>query len=240
MNAPTAHHTDPSTQSDQDRAAIKAEFERERGYWRPWNDTLLRERPSFLRQYAHYAGYPARTGPLSTRMVELIYVALDASASHLFESGLRTHMRKALEAGACAADLFDVLHLVAAQGLECVAQAAALLAEESASTLPAPPTTEPMQALEQLDPAYAAMVRDFMDLGDDTARPGLSAAERRLVQVALHACFTASNPEAVRRYLRQGLDAGLSRAELLQAIQLGAHLSVHGTALGAQVFESLR
>jgi alkylhydroperoxidase/carboxymuconolactone decarboxylase family protein YurZ len=121
--------------SDIDREAIQAEFVRERGYWRPWTDTLLRERPEFLRQYARYAGYPARTGPMSDRMVELTYVALDASASHLFESGLRTHMGKALECGATPADIFDVLHLVATQGLEAAGQAAVILAQETNPTM---------------------------------------------------------------------------------------------------------
>ena len=32
---------------------------------------------------------------------------------------------------------------------------------------------------------------------------------------------------------------GLTPRQMLQAMQLGAHLSVHGTALGAQIFETL-
>jgi NAD(P)-dependent dehydrogenase (short-subunit alcohol dehydrogenase family) len=40
-----------------DRESIKAEFQRERGYWRPWTETLLRERPQFLQTYAKYAGH---------------------------------------------------------------------------------------------------------------------------------------------------------------------------------------
>jgi hypothetical protein len=35
------------------------------------------------------------------------------------------------------------------------------------------------------------------------------------------------------------LSQGLKPAELLQAIQLGAHLAVHGTALGADVFRQV-
>ncbi|SCU74817.1 conserved hypothetical protein [Cupriavidus necator] len=221
-----------------DRAAIKAEFVRERGYWRPWTETLLREHPAFLRAYARYAGHPARRGPLSERMVELIYIALDASGSHLFEPGLRTHMTRALDLGVRPAELFDVLHLVAAQGLDGVTQAAALLAEECGL---APDSGhacgDALSALRALDPDYAAAVHEFLALhgpGD-----GLSAAEKCLLRVALAACFTAHHPEALRQHLREGLRFGLQRAELLQAIQLGAHLAVHGTALGAQVYASL-
>lgn len=232
------------TAMDPGRAAIKAAFIRERGYWRPWVDTLLRERPRFVQAYADYAGHPARTGPLSARMVELLYVALDASGSHLFEAGLRTHMAKALESGATRVDVFDVLHLVCAQGLEAVVQAAVILAEESrarpAATCVAG-SDDPLAALAQLDPAFAAVVREFLNV--DTLResgPGLTPAEQCLVRIALNACFTAHQPAALRQHLRQGLTLGLSTPEMLQAIQLGAHLAVHGTALGAQVAESLR
>jgi hypothetical protein len=55
----------------------------------------------------------------------------------------------------------------------------------------------------------------------------------------MHACFTAFNPVALRASIRKGLELGLTPRQMLQAMQLGAHLSVHGTALGAQIFETL-
>ena len=113
-----------------DRDVIKARFIAERGYWRPWTDALLRHNPRFLDRYAAYAGHPARVGPLTAKQVELIYVALDASSTHLFASGLKTHMEKALHSGATPQEILDVLHLVAAQGLDSVYQAVAMLAEE--------------------------------------------------------------------------------------------------------------
>ncbi|WP_254599995.1 carboxymuconolactone decarboxylase family protein [Cupriavidus gilardii] len=227
------------------RDAIRAEFIRERGYWRPWTETLLREHPAFLQGYARYAGHPARHGPLGERMVELIYVALDASGSHLFEAGVRTHMARAIELGVRPAELFDVLHLVAAQGLDGVTQGAALLAEECGmggmggdrTGKRADADADPLSALAALDPAYAAAVRDFLALPSPGA--GLTDAEKCLLRVALAACFTAHHPQALRQHLRAGLALGLPPAALLQAIQLGAHLAVHGTALGAQVYASL-
>lgn len=225
-----------TTPSDFDRDAIRAEFERERGYWRPWTETLLQERPSFLLSYARYAGHPARTGPLSARMVELIYVGLDASSSHLFESGLRVHMQKALETGASRQDVFDVLHLVAAQGLECAVQGAAILAEETADPH-AVGRTSAWDWLAEQDPGYVEVSRNFVD--DPASLQGLTTAERSLIQIALNACFTAFNPQSLRHHIRQGLALGLDTDQMLQAIQLGAHLSVHGTALGAQVYASL-
>jgi alkylhydroperoxidase/carboxymuconolactone decarboxylase family protein YurZ len=241
-------HQEPS---DAGRARIKDYFVAERGYWRPWTETMLQANPAFVQQYARYAGYPARSGPLSARMVELIYVGLDASASHLFESGLRTHVKRALEAGATPADVFDVLHLVAVQGVASACQAAAIVEELSAAAGP-PPLDAALQArigrlgashalalepMARMDPGYAGVLLDFLEQG----RPGtgLAPTERSLVQLALHACFTAFNPAAVREIVATALAQGLQRAELLQAIQLGAHLAVHGSALGADVFRQV-
>jgi alkylhydroperoxidase/carboxymuconolactone decarboxylase family protein YurZ len=243
----------PHDMTDAELARIKDSFIAERGYWRPWTETMLRACPGFVAQYARYAGYPARTGPLTERMVELIYVALDSSSSHLFESGLQTHMKRALEVGATKADIFDVLHLVAVQGAVSVGQAAGILSElagppEAGSiddgALQAridalgPAHALSLAAVARMAPGYAEVLLDFIEKG----RPGtgLSAAERSLVQVALHACFTAFNPDATRQVLSVALSQGVAPAELLQAIQLGSHLAVHGTALGANVFRHLQ
>jgi len=216
-----------------DLDAIRADFIRQRGYWRPWTETLLQEHPALVQAYARYAGHPAAHGPLSERQIELLYIALDASGSHLFEPGLRTHMARALAVGVRPAEVFETLHLVAAQGLDGVSQGAALLAELCGLA----PDNDPLAALHQLDPAYARAVQDFVALPGPPE--GLAPSDRGLIRVALAACFTAHHPGALRHHLQQGLQAGLTPAALLQAIQLGAHLAVHGTALGAQVYVSL-
>lgn len=251
-----------------DRDAIKARFIAERGYWRPWTEALLRHNPRFLDRYAAYAGHPARVGPLTAKQVELIYVALDGSSTHLFASGLKTHMEKALAAGATPQEILDVLHLVAAQGLDSVYQAVSILAEErdrlagelgaggrqddaagvTPSTLvpelrarieqlnvPAAPPA--LSLMQELDPGYLPVLLDFLEHG----RPdeGLADADRALIEVALFACFTGHDRQALRQRIRAALEEGSPAAALLQAIQLGAHLSVHGTALGADTLAAL-
>nr|WP_235490966.1 carboxymuconolactone decarboxylase family protein [Achromobacter sp. DMS1] len=192
-----------------DTDAIKARFIAARGYWRPWTEALLRANPDFLARYADYAGYPAQTGPLSPRMVELLYIALDASATHLHEAGLATHMRLARQAGASDADIFDVLHLVTLQGVSAVLQAADLLHAAAPPSCPDNPRAlrarigklRPEQAasllrLAALDPGYVAVLLDFAEQG--APANGLSHAERLLVRLALHACFTHGDMAATR------------------------------------------
>lgn len=230
---------------------IKARFVAARGYWRPWTDAMLRANPGFLAHYATYAGHPASTGPLTARMVELIYVALDASATHLYEAGLATHLRMAREAGATDADVFDVLHLVTMQGLSAVLRAADLLHE--AAPLPALEGQHPLRdriaalwpeqapsllRLAAQDAGYVTVLLDFLEGGAPAS--GLAKAERLLVRIALHACFTQGDMATTRALIGEGLARGLSRRDILQAIQLGAHLAVHGAALGATVHARMR
>ncbi|MDB5898956.1 MAG: hypothetical protein JWP22_4376 [Ramlibacter sp.] len=243
---PIHDEADPASE----RERIKAFFIQERGYWRPWTQTMLAVNPGFLQHYARYAGYPARKGPLTARMVELIYVGLDASSSHLFASGLHTHMKRAREVGASEADIFDVLHVVTVQGVTSVCQATDILAEFTDARVAAvDPALQvridslgaryalSLQAIARLDPGYVEALLSFVEQGSPEA--GLTPGERSLVQLALHACFTAFNPGAVRRIIGTALSQGVTPPELLQAIQLGAHLAVHGTALGADVFRQV-
>ncbi len=226
------------------RDAIKALYLRERGYWRHWNEVLLELRPSFLVSYADYAGYPASKGLLSERMVELVYVALDASATHLFSSGLKLHMQKALDCGASDADILDVLVLVCLQAagsvvdamdeVMCVygnvrAEQGGSSSEHCATALGLP--TELLARLLPLDPPYFLRLQALAESG--VSKEGLSATERCLVQIALHACFTGVNSTALRAGIECAYRLGVPQDAVLQVIQMSAHLAVHGTAMGS-------
>lgn len=234
--------------------ALKEAYIRARGYWRPWTEGLLRLDPAFLETYGNYAGYPAATGLLSPKMRELIYVALDGSATHLFRSGLALHMQLALESGATAQEIVDVLRLATAQGLEGCYVGVGILAEELAlagldsdqATL-----TNEQKALRE---AYVAQFGDWPDFIDLWLRadPGyfaamldLLAGGRRaggldeqsscLITLALNGCFTALNPHGLRLQIRRALRLGIDRREILQVLQMTAHLGVHACAIGVPI-----
>ena len=50
------------------------------------------------------------------------------------------------------------------------------------------------------------------------------------------AAFTEGNRGALQALIPHALTQGVTRAEILQVIQLGAHLAVHGASLGATVY----
>jgi alkylhydroperoxidase/carboxymuconolactone decarboxylase family protein YurZ len=234
--------------------ALKDAYIKARGYWRPWTEGLLRLDPAFLETYGNYAGYPAATGPLSARMCELIYVALDGSATHLFRPGLALHLRLALEQGATAQEIIDVLRLATAQGLDGCNVAVKILDEELAAAglePPRPALTAEQQALRD---AYVAAFGDWPDfcerwlrhdagyfaamldlLAGDRAAGGLDKASRCLISVALNACFTAFDPHGLRVQIRRALRLGIDQAEIMQVLQMTAHLGVHACAVGVPI-----
>jgi alkylhydroperoxidase/carboxymuconolactone decarboxylase family protein YurZ len=107
----------PLTESEEQ---LKAEFIRVRGYWSELWDGVLALDPDFFESYFRFSAVPFEAGVLEPKVKELIYVAIDASTTHLFEPGIRIHVRNALGHGATPAEIMAVLELTAVQGMETV------------------------------------------------------------------------------------------------------------------------
>jgi alkylhydroperoxidase/carboxymuconolactone decarboxylase family protein YurZ len=63
---------------------------------------------------------------------ELIYVAIDASTTHLYEPGVRQHIRNALGYGASKEEVMEVLELVSVLGIHACTLGVPVLLEELA------------------------------------------------------------------------------------------------------------
>ena len=77
--------------------------------------------------YIEFSSVPWRTGVLSPKVKELIYCAFDASATHLYEQGLKLHMRNAIGYGATKEEIMEVLEIVSLIGMHGAEAAAPLL-----------------------------------------------------------------------------------------------------------------
>jgi alkylhydroperoxidase/carboxymuconolactone decarboxylase family protein YurZ len=109
---------------------LKAAFERERGYWNPFWDGLLRFDPGFFAAYTDFSSIAWRQGPLAPKEKELIYTAFDAAATHMFLPGLRLHIDNAISYGASAEELVEVFEIASGLGMSTLAMAIPILNEE--------------------------------------------------------------------------------------------------------------
>ena len=67
---------------------------------------------------------------MSAKEVELLSIALDAGCTHLYAPGIRRHIRAALQAGATAREIMEVLKLCVGQGMQTCNLAIPILAQE--------------------------------------------------------------------------------------------------------------
>ena len=105
-------------------------FKRERGYWAPFWGQLLRYDPDFLAHYTELSGYLYKHGPLPIKTKELILLALDVTTTHLYEPGLRIHIRNALKHGATKEEILEVMELASLVGIHSCTFGLPILIEE--------------------------------------------------------------------------------------------------------------
>ncbi|GAA4239787.1 hypothetical protein GCM10022254_61610 [Actinomadura meridiana] len=120
----------PKTDTDPDREAIKAEFIQRRGYWdASWEDVLQRA-PAFFAAYLNFSAIPWARNVLEPKVKELIYIAIDASATHMFVDGLKVHIQNATNHGATPDEIVTVLEIASTIGIQTLELGVPLLQEE--------------------------------------------------------------------------------------------------------------
>jgi alkylhydroperoxidase/carboxymuconolactone decarboxylase family protein YurZ len=120
-----------SEQLNDRQERLKKQFTEERGYWDEviWG-TMLRMDPDYFEAYLNFSAIPWRKGVLPPKVKELIYIAIDASVTHLFMPGTRQHIRNALKYGATKEEIMEVFELVSALGIHSCTQGVPILVEE--------------------------------------------------------------------------------------------------------------
>jgi len=201
-----------------DREALKQAVIAERGYWHPFHEGLLQMSPDFLRAYLDFVAAPWRSRHLDPKVREFIYIAIDASVTHLYERGLSRHIERALELGATQEEVLQVIELTCAMGLNTHEQGISILVEE----------------LRVLSPAIDA---EIADLGPEEKRikdefiaavghwPGCGDALLKLA------------PDFVRGFLSfrsvaWNAGCGATGEEVSEVLQLASAIAIHTCTYG--------
>jgi alkylhydroperoxidase/carboxymuconolactone decarboxylase family protein YurZ len=102
------------------------------GQWNVAWDPLYELDPVWTDEFFATAVPVYTSGVLSTKEVELLSVAFDASYTHLYAPGTRRHIKGALAAGASVPEIMEVLKLCVVQGMQSCNMGVPILAEELA------------------------------------------------------------------------------------------------------------
>jgi len=234
--------------TDARRRALREEFERARGYWSEvWND-LLELDPDFFEAYMNLSSVPwRRADGLEPKLRELIYVAIDASTTHLYGAGTRIHMRNALKYGATREEIMEVLQLTSVLGVHSCTVGVPILMEELAlagrtmeTERPLTPEQEALKAefvatrgywselwegVLRLSPEYFEAYKEFSSV--PWRKGTLSPRDKELVYIAIDAATTHLYEPGIRIHIRNALKHGATAAEIMEVFELISVLGIH-------------
>ncbi|KAE8447523.1 hypothetical protein EG329_010653 [Mollisiaceae sp. DMI_Dod_QoI] len=119
-----------------ERTRLREEFTAKRGYWHAFWEDFLRLDPEFFSAYLDFSTVPwVRDGEvgkgevLEPKVKELVYCAFDAASTHLYQPGLKLHMKNVLGYGGTPEEIMEVLELATLLSLHTLELAAPILEE---------------------------------------------------------------------------------------------------------------
>ena len=115
------------------RIALRGQVPTRERDWHDFFNDLLELDPEMFEAYTAFSTVPWRSGPLTPAEKELIYIAYDIAATHLYEPGTKLHMRNALDHGATVEQIIEVMDISSVVGIHAVTTAVPILVEELAA-----------------------------------------------------------------------------------------------------------
>jgi alkylhydroperoxidase/carboxymuconolactone decarboxylase family protein YurZ len=115
---------------DPRREALKQRWVTERGSWDSFWEDMLRLDADFFEAYLDFYMVPWRKGHIPAKYKELIYIAIDASTTSLYQPGWKHHLRQAFRFGASVEEIMEVYQLVSTIGIHSCNIGVPLLLEE--------------------------------------------------------------------------------------------------------------
>jgi len=237
--------------------ALKEEFTRARGYWSPTWDQVLALDPDFFEAYLNFSSVPWRNGVLPPKVREFIYIAIDASTTHLHAAGTRTHMRNALRHGATRQEIMEVLQLTSVLGIHSVTHGVPVLVEEMEAAgrgeeLPKPGAGGEREA--RLKAEFTAARGYWSELWDNVLalspdffeaymhfssipwRHGmLEPKAKEFIYIAIDAATTHLYAPGTRVHIRNAIGYGATRQEIMEVLELVSVLGIHSTTHGVPI-----
>ena len=235
------------------KARIKQDFIDARGYWSWGWDPLLDMAPDYFAAYAKLSSVPWKTGNLSPKVKELLYIAIDSSTTHMYEPGLRIHIRNALGYGATRDEIMEVFQLTSVLGVHTMTMGvpALLDAMRSAGIANAAETPELTPHQKELKAGFIAARGYWSDMWDGVLALSpeyfeayaefssvpwkhgtLEPKIKELIYIAIDTATTHLYEPGTRIHMANALKLGATPAEIMEVLALTSVLGVHTMAVG--------
>jgi alkylhydroperoxidase/carboxymuconolactone decarboxylase family protein YurZ len=247
--------TEAATKLTPRQEELKREFMANRGYWNDFWNGLLTIDPDFFAVYVEFSSIPWKKGPLEPKVKEFIYIAIDASTTHLYEPGLRIHIQNALRYGATKEEIVEVYQLTSVLGMHTFTMGMPVLMEEMQKAGRGGeldiPLDERRQALKtkftenrgywndfwegllKLDPDFFAVYVEFSSIPWTKGR--LDPKVKEFIYIAIDAATTHLYEPGLRIHIQNALRYGATKEEIMEVYQLTSVLGMHTFTMGMPV-----
>jgi alkylhydroperoxidase/carboxymuconolactone decarboxylase family protein YurZ len=204
--------------------------------------------PVFFEAFSELAAVPRRSSVLDPKVKELVCLAVNAAATHMYEPGIREHVRRAVDLGATREELLEVLQLTSTLGIHASTVGVPLLLEamreNENDSHEAAPFDERRAALKadfeakrgywhefwdgllELDPDFFAAYVAF------SAHPWTNGVLEPKVKELIYTAFDASATHmyvpGLRQHIENALGYGATPAEVMEVFELASTIGIHG------------
>jgi alkylhydroperoxidase/carboxymuconolactone decarboxylase family protein YurZ len=236
--------------------ALKDNFIRLRNTWAPQWESILRVDEAFLDAYLQLSVVPLKHNYLDNKVKEFIYIAINASSTHMFMPGVAMHLKAAVEFGASRAELMEVLELASMVGIhaanvgvevlletlheEGIAPKMASADERSATLQQRFVSTQgywdaTWDALLRVDPDFFEAWLGFaaVPMGSKTLEPKV----KELVLCALDAAATHLYRPGIKTHMRNALHCGATQDEIMEVLEIVSVIGIHGALIATPMLE---
>ena len=244
----------------QSKKELKSEFIKNRGYWSEFWEDVLELDANFFAAYSKFSSIPAKTNALSPKIREFIYIAIDASTTHLYLPGLKLHMENALSLGATRGEIMEVLELTSVLGIHTCTLGVPILIEELREL----GRGEENDKIEygdyekklketfiknrgywssfwddmlKLSPEFFECYVDFSSVPWTSGT--LEPKVKEFIYIAIDTATTHLHKEGARIHIRNALKHGATKEEIMEIFQCVSVLGMHALTEGGPMLRQL-
>lgn len=231
---------------------LKEQFMTRFGYWHEAYDYLLRVDPSFFEAYLEFGGRPFENDALEPRTKALVHLTTNVNVTHLHEPAIRQSIERALDAGATAEEIVQTLELSASIGIHGLVDGVPILVDEAGYPEDSPEKEraerdEAKAAFEERRGYWSEIWDDVLELDheffsgytDFSAHPyergPLTAKEKEFLYIAFDTSTTHLYHPGLRVHIRNALDLGASRQEVMEVIEHTCTIGIQSVEVGLPI-----
>ena len=239
---------------------LKEEFIKNRGYWSKFWEDVLELDSNFFSTYSRFSSVPSKNNALSPKIREFIYIAIDASTTHLYLPGLKLHMENALALGATRDEIMEVLELTSVLGIHTCTMGVPILMDElrkmgRGDEVDNIEYGDHEKALKEsfiknrgywspfwddmlkLSPEFFECYLDFSSVPWKSGT--LEPKVKEFIYIAIDTATTHLHEEGARIHIRNALNYGATKEEIMEIFQCVSVLGMHALTEGGTMLRDL-